>query len=528
MFVDELLARSVRQRPEATALVAGEGSWTYEELGRRVGRLAQALVERGVRPGDRVAVDLANLPEAVVGIWGTLAAGGAFVCLDASSPGQRFAELLEDFRPKVLLTRGERLAGSDVEWRADHLLTLGGDGSGRGESLEDVLEGDDRDEAWPRVERDDPEVVLANLVYTSGSTGRPKGVVMTHRSMGAAIHAITTYLCSERSDVTLCVLPLSFDYGLYQVLMAGAVGSSLVLEPGFGYAGQLLQTLRDRKITTLPEVPTMVAMLLRLRSFRSDNLPHLRTFTNTGAALPEPHVRELRRRFPAARIFLMYGLTECKRVSYLPPEEVDRFPRSVGVPMPGCEVAVVDSEGRRLPAKTIGELVVRGPNLMTGYWERPEETAAVLRGGPWRGEQCLYTGDLFETDERGYLYFVARRDDVLKSRGQKVAPVEIEQVLHGFAGVAEAAVVGIEDPMRGNRLGAAVVPEPGVELRIGELKEHCARRLEAFKVPHEFVLLEQLPRGARGKVDRAALRGAMSRSPTVATDQPVPEKEVSR
>ncbi len=298
---------------------------------------------------------------------------------------------------------------------------------------------------------------LAAIIYTSGSTGEPKGIMLTHLNMVSAAHSITTYLENREDDIILDALPLSFDYGLYQVLMAFKFGGTVVLEWSFTYPYQVIQRMIDEKVTGLPGVPTIFAILLGLKGLEKYDFSHLRYITNTAAALPPAHIRKLRDLFPHVRIYSMYGLSECKRVSYLPPEELDRRPTSVGRGMPNEDLWIVDENGDRVPAGTVGELVVRGSNVMRGYWNRPEETARTLRPGKYPGEVVLYTGDLFRMDEEGFLYFGGRMDDMIKSRGERVSPREIEECLCVLDGVASC---GHRGAPRGPRPGDRGIRAP--------------------------------------------------------------------
>jgi long-chain acyl-CoA synthetase len=501
MLVHDRFDRTLRVHPDRTALCTGDVRWSYAELDARVQSLAEQLAALGAGPGERVGIDLQNTASAVVAIWAALRTGAAFVCLDATSPPARWSALVDDFRPCLVLTRAARLDACTALPRTPLLV--------------DVREPARNSTATFDLERaatgthfrrsSDPRNCVANLVYTSGSTGEPKGVVMSHFAVGAAIEAIAGYLRLRPDDVVADVLPLSFDYGLYQVLLCGATGACLVLEPGFAFPGALLRVLRERAVTTLPGVPSLWHLLLQRPGFTAAMLPALRRLTNTGAHVAREDVRALRQRFPAADLYLMFGLTECKRVSYLQPELVDQHPDSVGIAMPGLEVAIVDAEGRCVHEGETGELVVRGDSLMLGYWEKPEATARRLRPGPWGTEPCLWTGDLFRRDQRGLLYFIGRVDDVFKSRGEKVAPAEIERVLREHPGVAAASVIARPDPDLDARIHAFVVlVEPGVA-DDRSLRLYCARRLEPYKVPHAVHVLESLPLNPRGKVDRSAL-----------------------
>jgi acyl-CoA synthetase (AMP-forming)/AMP-acid ligase II len=323
--------------------------------------------------------------------------------------------------------------------------------------------------------------------------------------MVSACRSVSTYLELNDRDIVLCALPLAFDYGLYQVLMSWRVGCTVVLERGFTFPVPVLETMVRERVTVFPGVPTMFAMLLNLKSLARFDLSALRMITNTAAALSEEHIRQLRGLFPQATLFSMYGLTECKRVTYLPPQQLDIRPTSVGRGMPNEEVWLVDDEGRRLPNGSTGELVIRGSNVMLGYWEKPEETAKRLKPGPLPGERVLYSGDLFRTDDEGWLYFVARRDDIIKSRGEKVSPREVENAIHSLAGVYECAVVGVPDPVLGQAIKAFVTLKPGAQLTERDVIRHCLERLESFMAPKHVEFVESLPKTDTGKIRKVGL-----------------------
>jgi len=322
--------------------------------------------------------------------------------------------------------------------------------------------------------------------------------------MAAAASSVIDYLGNDEHDVILDVLPLSFSYGLHQVLTAVQVGATVVLEKSFAYPQVVLQRIAAERATGFAMVPTIAAVLLQ-QDLAAHDLASLRYVTNAGAALPPEHARALQARLPRARIFLMYGQTECKRVSYLPPEDLLHRPDSVGIPMPNVEAWVVDETGRRLGPGQVGELVVRGANVMRGYWNRREETERALRAGPLPGDRVLHTGDLFRIDEDGYLYFVGRRDDIIKSRGEKVSPTEIENMLYRLDGVALAAVVGVPDAVLGSAVKAIIALKEGARLTEIEVKRHCARHLEDFMVPRIVEFRASLPRNEAGKIDRRRL-----------------------
>lgn len=329
--------------------------------------------------------------------------------------------------------------------------------------------------------------------------------MLSHRNMLTAAASICQYLELRDDDVILCLLPLAFDYGLYQMIMSVRQGARLVLERSVTLPAEVMKRVAAERVTVFPGVPTIFAMLAQLRDPSLWDRSSVRMVTNTAAALPVRHMDTLRRLFPEARIFSMYGLTECKRCTYLPPEDLARKPDSVGIAIPNTELWLVDDQDNRLGPGRVGQLVIRGATVMQGYWGKPEETARTLRPGPLPGERVLYTGDLCRLDEDGYLYFVGRMDDIIKSRGEKVAPAEVEAALLATPGVKEAAVIGVPDPVLGQAVKAFVVPDDGADLDEAGLRRACQQRLEGFMVPQRIVLVPSLPRTDSGKVRKTGL-----------------------
>jgi long-chain acyl-CoA synthetase len=508
MLVQHLLETSSDIWPDKVALVCGKRRVTYRELDTQANRLAHALREAGVERGDRVTILLESSPEAVIAIFAALKAGGVFMVLHPSTKRDKLSFLFEDAEPAALITDGARLreaAGAiEVSTSLRRVVSTDGEtssaGSGRVLGWGDLA-------AYP-AERPPNKSLgsdLAALIYTSGSTGQPKGVMSTHANMLAATLSINAFLGNTPDDVVLNVLPLAFDYGLYQILLAFQVGARVVLEKSFAFPAQVVSVLEKEGVTGLAGVPTLYALLLRYPDLLEKDLPSLRYMTNTAAALPTSHIEQLRAAFPHAQLFSMYGQTECKRVSYLPPEELDRRPASVGIAIPNTEVYIVDDEDKRVAAGEIGELVVRGPHVMQGYWRSPELTAQRYRPGPLPGERVLYTGDLFRMDEDGYLYFMGRKDDIIKCRGEKVSPREVENAACMHDSVAEAAVLGVPDPILGQAIRLLVVPRAGATLTAHEVRAHCARYLEDFMLPKYVELVSELPRTENGKVDKRHL-----------------------
>jgi long-chain acyl-CoA synthetase len=304
----------------------------------------------------------------------------------------------------------------------------------------------------------------------------------------------------------LSVLPLAFDYGLYQALMCAKVGATLILEKSFAFPQVILQKLKTERVTGFPLVPTMAALLLQMKDLVPGRFPDLRYITNTAAALPKAHILRLRELFPTTKLFSMYGLTECKRCTYLPPEELASRPDSVGIAIPGTEAYVVNELGERVEPGEVGELVIRGSHVMKGYWADEAATNRALKPGPFPWEKVLYTGDLFRTDKDGFLYFVGRKDDIIKTRGEKVSPKEVENVLYELAGIREACVIGVPDPILGQALKAIVAADEGVTE--ADVIRHCRSRLEDFMVPAMVEFRGQLPKSENGKIARKELIAA--------------------
>jgi amino acid adenylation domain-containing protein len=502
---DSLLAACEPEGALAKTAVIVEGrAHTYGELQESASRLASALRDRGVQRGDRVAIYMDNTWPCVVSIYATLIAGGVFLIVNPQTKADKLAFILEDSGARVLLTDAhlaKEYAAALEDMRAPPKVVASGAASAGTESFDAVMAN-----AVPLRQRI-PTIPLdlAALIYTSGSTGNPKGVMQTHQSMTFACGSLIEYLRLGSDERILCALPLAFDYGLYQLLMSVRLGATLVLERSFTFPAQVFARMRETRVTVFPGVPTVFAMLLAAHAREPLCFPDVARVTNTAAALPDDFALRLREVFPNALIYKMYGLTECKRVSYLEPELVDAKPGSVGKAIPGTETYLLDSAGSEVPAGEVGILHVRGPHVMLGYWKRPDLTEIMLKPGKLPGERVLCTQDHFRKDDEGFLYFVGRTDDIIKTRGEKVSPVEVENVLHAIPGVREAAVVGVSDDVLGQAIRAYVVPNAGASLDAREIRAQCASKLENFMVPRDIVFCDDLPRTATGKVSRKAL-----------------------
>jgi amino acid adenylation domain-containing protein len=515
MQLESFLETSAMRCPAKVAIVAGGRRWTYGQIESAANRMAHAFLSQGIQRGDRVVIVLENCIEAVVSVFAVLKVGGVFSIINPTIKPDKLSFILQNCRARFLVVPARGLTRYAACWSCTpnlHTLIVS---SGEAETVpgKSVVTWESFLHAYGGLV-DPPEkraidVDLAALIYTSGSTGRPKGVMLSHRNMVAASTSITTYLENASEDIVLSVLPLSFDYGLYQVLMAMQYGGTVILERSFAYPHAVLRRVVEEHATGLPLVPTVLAMMLQMDLSKYD-FSALRYVTNTGAALPQDHIRRIRELLPHVAIYSMYGLTECKRVSYLPPDQIDLRPGSVGKAMPNTEAYVVDDTGDRLGAGEVGELVVRGTNVMQGYWELPDETNQILRPGPVPGERVLYTGDLFRTDEDGFLYFVGRKDDMLKSRGEKVSPRELEDTLCQHPAISEAVVLGLPDPVLGQAIKAVVAVREGCEVSEREVLRHCAQRLEDFMVPQSVEVRTRLPRTPNGKIDKRTIANEMT------------------
>jgi long-chain acyl-CoA synthetase len=503
MLVNEFLENSAKLYPDKTALVCQNKRVSYSEIDEMANKLANALIEKGLKRQDRVAIYLDNSIETVVSIFGILKADAVFVVLNQTTKTDKLEFILNNCRVKGLVAHSKNKDNiapilPHIPSLETVILTNGENPKGKFLSYEKILSSYSN----KKPQNKNIDIDLAALIYTSGSTGKPKGVMLTHLNIVSAASSIIQYLENRPDDIILDVLPLSFDYGLYQVLMTFKFGGTIVLEKSFLYPYQVIDLMIKEKVTGFPGVPTIFAILLQLEGLKNHQFEHLRYITNTAAALPVSFIEKIRETFPQAKLYSMYGLTECKRVSYLPPEELDRRPNSVGKGMPNQEVYLVDEKGEKVKSGVVGELVVRGSNVMKGYWELPEETAKVLKPGKYPGEMVLYTGDWFKMDEEGFLYFVARKDDIIKCRGEKVSPKEIENILYQMEGVLEVSVIGVPDDVLGEAIKALIVLKKGSNLTQEEILRHCAGHLEDFMVPQYVEFRESLPKTESGKIKK--------------------------
>jgi long-chain acyl-CoA synthetase len=509
MRIEQFLDFSAQTLQEKVALSCDGQSWTFGTLQRACRALAHALNEY-VTNNQRIAIILDNSVETVISIYGTLLAGCTFVVLSTDTKPAVLISILNDCEASALITNIpglHRIRDSLTSLpRLKAVFII----SGSGElpqyhfptivSFREAIEkyGDACAAGVQRLDSDP-----AAIVYTSGSTGQPKGVILSHLNVHYTTTTIASYLGNTHDDVILGMLPLHHTYGLTQLLTAFYVGATLILQRAFTHAHAALATIADQRVTGFAVVPAIAKALLEV-DVTSYDLSSLRYITNAAAALPLATTHKLRESLPHVRLFLMYGLTECMRASFLPPDHVDARPTSVGRGLLNQKTYIIDEHGAPVPPGTIGELVISGPNVMQGYWRRPLETDNALRAGPL-GERMLYTGDLFTMDEQGYLYFVSRKDDIVNTCGEKVSPQEIEEVLCSLPGVSDAAVFGVPDTNLGHALKAIIQLDQGSVLNRRELFRHCAKHLEPYKVP-TFIEFGSIPKTPNGKTEKRKLK----------------------
>jgi amino acid adenylation domain-containing protein len=487
-----LLWNAAEAGPARPAVVGAERVTDYASLRDRAAAIAAGLTDAGIGPGDCVGIFLDAGPDAVAAFFGVAAAGGIAVVINESLRPRQVEQMLEGAGAAVLITADDILARQPRPLETDTLLLR----------VHDLRS--------PRhfVPRARVGMDPAQIVFTSGSTGHPKGVTVTHANLLAAAHTVIGYLGIGAADRIASVLPFSFVYGMSQVLCAVGSGAALVVERS-PLAPQLVANLRAQEITVLAAVPPLWQQLLNVLSFRDHPLASLRIATNAGGHLPVPVVQAVRRAQPQARLFLMYGLTEVLRSTYLPPEEVDRRPDSIGRAIPGAEVLVLREDLTPCAPGEVGELVHRGPTVTLGYWNDAEGTTRVFRPHPLRpagapdAERVVFSGDLVRQDAEGWLYFVGRRDRMIKTLGYRVSPDEIATVLYGSGELAECIITAEPDDARGERIVAYVVVAKGGSLE--RLKTYCGVELPRHMQPARFEVRDALPRLPSGKHDLAAL-----------------------
>jgi acyl-CoA ligase (AMP-forming) (exosortase A-associated) len=516
-LLHELVLASAHRTPDASALCDDRSRLTYAQLASEITRIANAMTALGVARGGRVAVYLDKRVETVVASFAAPAQGAVFVPINPLLKPDQVGYILRDCAVCVLVTSGSRLQalkpvlGSCPDLAHVVVVDASDDAASEG-TVALHRWADLRDApgaAWHRVVDQD----IAAILYTSGSTGKPKGVVLSHRNMVAGAKSVASYLENRSSDVLLAALPLSFDAGFSQLTTAFHAGASVALL-NYLLPKDVLNACKRHKVTGLTAVPPLWIQLVQLE-WPAGIADHVRYFANTGGRMPLETLTRLRAVLPNARPYLMYGLTEAFRATYLPPEEVDRRPDSIGKAIPNSEVLVLRPDGTECAADEPGELVQRGALVAQGYWNDAAKTAERFKPLPGRNpaltlpEMAVFSGDTVRRDAEGFLYFIGRRDEMIKSSGYRISPNEVEEVIYSTQLVGECVAFGVPHARLGEAVVVVATGAEGSELDVARLLALCKERMPAYMVPaHIECHGSPLPRNANGKIDRKSIGDA--------------------
>jgi long-chain acyl-CoA synthetase len=511
-LLGEALLFSARKNPSKTAIISKGEEYSYALLKESAENLARHLINAGIEKGDRVAIYIDNSWQSIVSIYGATLSGAVFLVINPQTKADKLQYILNDSGAKILISASG--LKNELSQALEDTLAI----------REVIITGNiDQVKKYPQFElvsfenaivTDDPATVfpniipndLAALIYTSGSTGFPKGVMMTHQSMVFTSWSLIQYLRLSEEDRIMLLLPLAFDYGLYQLIMAITIGGTLIVEQSFIFTASIYKNIEKYKPTVFPGVPTIYAMMIASNKENGLSFDCIEKVTNTAAALPDEFIPDLQKIFPNALIFKMYGLTECKRVCYLEPELIDIKPGSVGKAIPGTEIFLLSPEGHPVPAGELGILHIRGPHVMLGYWNKEELSREMLKPGKLPGEKVLCSNDWFKMDKDGFFYFQGRNDDIIKTRGEKVSPVEIENIIYKLNVVKEVAVMGFPDVIMGESIVVFITTHDSIQLSEKEIQRECMAHLEPFMIPQKVIFLDEMPKSSNGKIDKKELK----------------------
>ena len=512
-LINDLIAQAAARTPHALALRGQNKQISYSELAAQVAQAAMFYLSLGLSRNERVAVYIDKRIDNVVALFGANAAAGVFVPVNPLLKAEQVVHILRDCNVRILVTSPERFELLRPVLASCHDLrtvVICGD------ALPAALDGVNMANWSERANVPAGSALrvidadMAAILYTSGSTGRPKGVVLSHRNLVAGAESVSQYLENHADDRILSVLPLSFDYGLSQLTTAFRVGACAVLM-NYLFPRDVIRMLEKEKITGLAAVPPLWVQLAQL-DWPAGIDEHLRYITNSGGAMPTATLAALRARVPKTKPYLMYGLTEAFRSTYLAPEEVDRRSESMGKAIPNAEILVVREDGTLCTPGEPGELVHRGVHVALGYWNDPKKTAERFRPAPGQlsglplPEMAVWSGDTVKMDDEGFLYFVGRRDEMIKTSGYRVSPTEVEEVVYATELVAEVAAFGVPHPVLGQAVFLVAHAKDDNASVADALLSACKQQLPAFMVPAQIVMRDTpLPRNPNGKIDRKAL-----------------------
>lgn len=510
-LLPDLVFQSALRTPDAPALICGKETLSYRELADRVRQVAAGFVQQGLGKSERVAVYLEKRIETVVAMFAAAAAGAVFVPVNPLLRPQQVRHILTDCNVRILVTSDSRIASLQDVLPDCHDLNCVVSVDNSSESPPAHMDGIAWSDLASHPSQDasghgaiDSDMVA--IIYTSGSTGLPKGVVLSHRNMVAGARSVSQYLENTADDRILSVLPLSFDAGLSQLTTAFNVGACVILM-NFLLPKDVVKMAGKVRATGIAGVPPLWNQLAGLE-WPAEAAESVRYFTNTGGHMPRPTLDRLRRAMPNAAPYLMYGLTEAFRSTYLPPSEVDKRPDSMGRAIPNAEILVVREDGSLCAPGEPGELVHRGALVALGYWNDPDRTSERFKPAPGQDsalpitELAVWSGDTVRMDEDGFLYFVGRQDEMIKTSGYRVSPTEVEEVIYASGLVSEAVAIGVPHETQGQVIVIAATPPPETPGDEDAVLAACRKDLPPFMVPHRVVMRDALPRNPNGKIDR--------------------------
>lgn len=514
--VHHLLSQAATATPRSPALTYKTETVSYGELEAEVRAAAAQLQELGLERGDRVAIYLEKRIESVVAMFASSAAGGVFVPINHVLKPAQVGHIMQDSGARFLVTSADRLAQLPAvlaDGTVEHVVVVGAAEGADSDGYSVAVLGTSAEGASEPREPVSIDTDPAAILYTSGSTGKPKGVVLSHRNLIVGAESVSTYLGNTSNDVILSVLPLSFDAGLSQVTTAFAVGAHCVLM-NYLLPRDVPKLCAQHRVTGITGVPPLWLQIAEV-SWPEEVAARVRYWANTGGRMPRTALDRLRGVFTNADSYLMYGLTEAFRSTYLDPSEVDRHPDSIGKAIPNAEILVMRPDGTRCAPGEQGELVHRGALVALGYWNDPERTAERFRpvhhpGQPWRApELAVWSGDTVVVDEEGFLYFVGRADDMIKTSGYRVSPSEIEEPAYATGVVRDAVALGIDEVGIGHRIVLITTAVEG-DLDTAVLLSALRQALPLYMVPSQIDVRDELPRSPNGKFDRNLMKAQVS------------------